>query len=533
MAKFNRTVRWLLVKRPQAFALGLLLLLSLTLAIGIYIGQEKDGRPQKAAKSSSAVRSASAKNRDASKNSSLVLKRRESASSIKKRKMDAHDEEGGGIVKAETRIVHSSINPDEVDLDGIGMGSFRGLSESGSKIESIQERVRSDIEKARSKAVKDRAKLKKEAFEESPSAAGDDYVDLFTFEDLEHLAGTGAIVSDQGGSLIPGIHSSRQIISEAPPPIASDPAEEPVEEQQPNQPTVPPRYTGQSRGYAMLYLMHPAAQATVSREIQTLIESEIREVYLGVLTDGTFGKNLPYLAQVLRQLNAEGRIITLALYLTNGATQRHYSTTPITAGFTKVNPYEFRALIRFDPATRSAFQEMAAEVKPVFELNLSLNPANRNIAIVMLEDNLRAESYLAMRELAHSILGDLVEFVRNPCQGCLEGNDAESFGDPVEFHNASEMVRLNGGDGYTLDGEGFYFPWEDRTASALSIEQVLELMQASQAKGLGYFGLWRSARQGLTQGGSVHPDQRNYEVPSADQIQMEIAILRSGLAAIE
>ena len=275
-------------------------------------------------------------------------------------------------------------------------------------------------------------------------------------------------------------------------------------------------------------------RATAEREVQIIIDSDIREVYLGVLTDGTFGKDYDFVAAVLRRLAALQRVITLGLYLTNGATMRSYDVTSITAGFNKINPVEFRALIQWDPVTRARFVQMAREVRPLFELNAALHPENRNIAVVMLEDNLQADSYRAMRTLAAAELGNLVEFVRNPCQGCLPDNDGESLGDPIETHNPHAIGALSFGDGLTLDGTGLYFPWEFASPTArLSSDEALGMMRAAYDIGLSYVGLWRAGRQGLGGNAGIHPDQRSYEVPTAEQAEIEARLLREGLEPIE
>ena len=61
-------------------------------------------------------------------------------------------------------------------------------------------------------------------------------------------------------------------------------------------------YTGQCRGYAALYLMHPNARPAVEEQVRILKEANVREVYLGVLTDGTFGLDYDYLNEVIHSL---------------------------------------------------------------------------------------------------------------------------------------------------------------------------------------------------------------------------------------
>ncbi len=288
------------------------------------------------------------------------------------------------------------------------------------------------------------------------------------------------------------------------------------------------RVSGQARGYALLYLMHPHARPAVDQQIEILKRANLEEVYISALTDGTFGIDYDYLNSVIRTLSEEGRRIILSLYLTNGPTMRVFDSTPITAGFNRIEPSEFRSLIQYDPSTRETFKQMARAALPSFELNLSLSVNNKNYAIVMLEDNLDRGSYRSMREIAAEVLGDKVTFMRNPCPRCWEGNDTDSLGDPVEYHAPTSTTNLKAGDGYTLDGKGFYFPNETDPRGQHSVDEVNELAAESELRGAAFFGLWRFQRQGLSEG-KIHPDRRNYEVPTEAQAAVEIEMLRHGL----
>ncbi|MCB9030273.1 MAG: hypothetical protein H6619_04415 [Deltaproteobacteria bacterium] len=287
------------------------------------------------------------------------------------------------------------------------------------------------------------------------------------------------------------------------------------------------RVSGQARGYSMLYLMHPRARQTVEAQIEILLKAEIENVFLAVLTDGTFRKDFSYLSSVIRRLNVDGRNVHLLLYLTNGPTMRNYDRTPISTSFNRIEPKEFRNLIKFNPATREAFRNLVKEVRPIFELNSSLNVRNVNYAAVMLEDNLDNRSYQAMRDIAEEVLGNLVQFVRNPCPKCYPGNEDDSFGDIKELHETPDLAKLEQGDGYTLDGASYKFAGEKQ--AGVSIEQTKNLITTALEKNLNYFGLWRIARQGLQHGQNIHPDDRTYEVPTEEQAEIEIELLRTGL----
>ena len=287
------------------------------------------------------------------------------------------------------------------------------------------------------------------------------------------------------------------------------------------------RVVGQPRGYAMLYLMHPRARQTVEREVQTMLRSEVGDLYLSALVDGTFGVDWDYLEQVIRRLVVEGRTLTLALYLSNGPTMRKFNKTPIVTPFSRIDPTEFRYLIQVDSEMQGVFKDTTISANRIFGLNKQLNVLNQNIAIVMLEDNLDQQSYRWMRKLAREVLAEDTLLIRNPCPGCWKGNDTSGVGDPIEMHDPADLPGLVSGDGYTLDGAGFRYP-NEAPDEQLSIDEVKGLIDLGLKQSLRFFGLWRKQRQGLGQP-LTHPDDRNYEVLNAQQEAQEIELLRYGL----
>jgi hypothetical protein len=290
------------------------------------------------------------------------------------------------------------------------------------------------------------------------------------------------------------------------------------------------RVEGQARGFTMLPLMHPRARPMVEAQIDTLLKAQIQHIYLGVLADGTFSVDLDYLLAVIERLNAGGRELTLVLYFASGPTMRDFDSTPIRTPFSGINPLDFRDLIISDAWTRRTFESTVRRMVPALQLNRSLKPTNRSIAIVMLEDNLQRESYRAMRALMQGVIGPDIEIMRNPCPGCFRGNDADTLGDPIEIHAPADSSRLGRRDGFTMDGAGYIFPGEPRTPPReYSIDETLTLLDEVTARGASFFGLWRARRQGIVNGDLPHPDLRTYEVPTPQQSAVEIELLRHGL----
>ncbi len=291
-----------------------------------------------------------------------------------------------------------------------------------------------------------------------------------------------------------------------------------------------PWVRGQARGYAMLYAMHPNARAVVEQQVRNLLTSHLRAISIAVLIDGTFTQDFDYLKSVISRLTADGRELTVALYLTNGATMRKWDTTPINVMFTRIEPTDFRRRIMYDQSIRNQFMQVISQARGIFQFNSNSSVLSRNVAIVMLEDNLDWDGYRAMRALAGQQLGDLATFVRNPCVGCYDGNNGDPQGDSREEHRLSYFSSLGQDDAFTLDGVGFQYPDGSGSPSSVSSEQLLQLMEQSMSRGLRYFGLWRHAWQGVTEGvPNVHPDQRFFKASSDEQAQFEIQALRHGL----
>jgi len=421
--------------------------------------------------------------------------------------------------EADSALVHSAF----MNEKGGGMASYSGFFNS--KPANNTENANKWLDDVRSEIalenVFDQLKIDKE--HTIDDEISDDEIITFSSDELVLLQGkehnseaneinVGLRQSNESSFSSSSINQVSEAVDEASPvPTPTDKA---------------PSYKGQVRGYAMLYLMHPNARNTVVTELQTLLDSGVRDVFLAVLTDGTFGKDFDYLKYVLKTFNDYKRNVTLEVYLTNGPTMRLYQETDIEAGFNQMSPEDFRTLIIYDPSTREKFAKMVREVKPVLDYNTALNKNNRNFVVVMLEDNLNVESYRVMRSLAAAELSDNVQFIRNPCPKCYEGNDSDSLGDAVEFHHTNDLVKLDSGDGFTLDGQSYSFLWENKTG--LTSDGVKSVVNVLKSKKAAFFGLWRSERQGIY-GTKLHPDLRNYEVPTYEQVQVEMEILREGL----
>lgn len=289
--------------------------------------------------------------------------------------------------------------------------------------------------------------------------------------------------------------------------------------------------SGQARGYTMLYAMQPEARQVVEANVQALLGARVRQPHIGVLIDGTFGRDFGYLKDIITRLSAEGRALTLVLYLSNGPTMRKWEETPIDQHiFARISPEEFRLQIRRNVRLRAEFLAVVLQAKDVFLHSASLGAGNTNLAVVMLEDNLEVLSYRALREIAAEQLGSIAGFVRNPCLNCRPGNDDNTLGDPREEHELGRFAILKSGDGYSLDGVSFRYP--NGEGSGVTPEQLVNYLNESVRKGLRYFGLWREEWQGVRNGlPNKRPEERTYVASNPDEQSFEIDMLRTGLIA--
>ncbi|MEN9846007.1 MAG: hypothetical protein RIS36_1154 [Pseudomonadota bacterium] len=287
---------------------------------------------------------------------------------------------------------------------------------------------------------------------------------------------------------------------------------------------------GQGRGYAMLYALQPEARPVVEANVSTLLAARVREPFIGVLIDGTFGKDFAYLRELIRRLNVDGRNLQLALYIANGPAQRRYKNPPYEVPFVRLRPEDFRREIRrSNSAAQIQYLQMLADARMLFEYNLKTNPDARNFAVVMLEDNLERDSFRAMAQIAREQVEAVATIVRNPCVDCYSGNDGEALGYPIEEHSVERFDLLDSNGAFTLDGTGFSYP-DEVVVQGITSEQVVSLANGAYQRGLRYFGLWREEWQGIENGQLLkEPKGRVYVASSAEETDFEVTVLRTGL----
>lgn len=308
--------------------------------------------------------------------------------------------------------------------------------------------------------------------------------------------------------------------------LNTEPSETPSESEEEKLPWA----FGQARGYSMLYAMHPKARKVSEIQVQNLINARIREPYIAVLIDGTFSKDYNFLKSLIKKLNRNQRILTLALYISNGPTMRKFDSTPIETDFSKIDPFEFREKIKWNSEVRLKYTKLVEEANILFSYNKSLNRKNINIAIPMLEDNLQRDSYFIMKGIVENNVFPNTIIIRNPCKGCYPGNDNDRLDANKEEHEMKFFDTLTQGDGFTFDGHGFNYPHK-KFPNATSVKDTEAIMNLSLQRGLRYVGLWQFSWQGLLNTEvTVHPNDRNYIIPTERELEYEIEVLREGLS---
>lgn len=380
-----------------------------------------------------------------------------------------------------------------------------------------------NLENSVNGAAKDLATLENIKLPFQPTSTGDDSLSL-TPDELSELGADSVLLGEPDSSL--KAVGLREVFEN----LESEPVQEQtqVSEATPTaSPTPQELIDGTPKGFASLALLHPKAIDLMESQIDVISNSNAKSIFLGVLVDGTFGSNLSNLVSAVDAINRKEQRVLLVLYLTNGSTQRGYATTSISAPFVKIKPEEFRIKIQYDESTRQQFRQMVFSLTPIINSIVARNPLNEIIAIPMLEDNLDAASYFAMRGIIQAELGSKVTIMRNPCLGCYPGNDDDTLGDGRESHNPDDILLLGPRDALTLDGIGFSYPDEGADPLLLSAESVDRLAKLVEQRQLKYFGLWRSDWQGNPSSGALlSPDQRFYR-PIPDKYRSFVSDLLS------
>ena len=290
---------------------------------------------------------------------------------------------------------------------------------------------------------------------------------------------------------------------------------------------------GPARGLACLHCTQPEAQAQARVIALLLYRSCLKNIAINYLVDGTFSFDAEFLQEQISLLTSNGRRLSVYFYLTNGPTQRQWSSTTVEALGVRMSPEEFRWRISSDTVTRDAYQQLVERLLPIIRYAESRGAL---VSIVpALEDNLSDEAFYEIYGLTVDALpADVsVSIGRNSCEGCYEDNgSALPAGVFREVHTASPFLPDFDEQGLvTNDGVSYYIPGIDNAPAGIaSLEQMKALRDAATSIGQPFI-LWNSRWQGRywhLAPEPPHPRDRIYAVPGYAARMRIIEFLREG-----
>jgi hypothetical protein len=286
---------------------------------------------------------------------------------------------------------------------------------------------------------------------------------------------------------------------------------------------------GPTRGLSCLHCNQPEAEAQAQTIVDLLAQSCLKNLAVNYLVDGTFSFNDNLMASHIDQLTANGRNLSLLLYLTNGATQRQYQSTLVNAFGTQLSPENFRKKILTDTTLQAQYRAIVERLVPLLSF---AQQRNVNVYLALgLEDNLDRAAIAKLYELTLDSLPAnlLASFVRNPCPGCYSGNNSDiPVGFVEEIHTANS-IYVKPDSIISNDGRDYYYSELDEGKVPLSTLVSVRDQAASQNS---IFILWSAERQGLDpqlNGTYPVPSERDYQSPSFSEQQAIISFLRGGL----
>lgn len=276
-------------------------------------------------------------------------------------------------------------------------------------------------------------------------------------------------------------------------------------------------------GLSCLHCTQTQAKEQAELLATLMFRSCVKNVATNFLVDGTFSFNAQLIQEMIELLSSNERQLFISFYLSNGASQRQWQSTDITAFGTTISPEEFRDRIFSDPSFRGEYRSLVQRLIPVLEYAkekgafVTLVPA--------LEDNLDTQTFTELLRLTlDSIPQDMyVNFARNPCPRCYAGNTEDvPLGISIELHDVLKDFETKDGI-VTNDGIDYDVASEDYLISpyGVTLDTLREVRDRAREQN-NIFILWSGERQGLYYVNSgraqyLHPSQRNYQFPSIQE----------------
>ena len=178
-------------------------------------------------------------------------------------------------------------------------------------------------------------------------------------------------------------------------------------------------FPGSPVGLSCIYCMHPNAQDQAQVLGQVIRDSCNANIAISFLIDGSFGTDDDFVIDEVSSL-AQGRNVTVVLYLSNGTGQRIWQSTEVHGFATDMSPEEFRSRIVNDSDLRDGYTEI---VERAMGIKSEVPASVRFILVPGLEDNLTDESFLSILDLTRETAGDAVGYARSSGIGAYPGNE--------------------------------------------------------------------------------------------------------------
>lgn len=270
------------------------------------------------------------------------------------------------------------------------------------------------------------------------------------------------------------------------------------------------------RGLSCFQIMHPRATAQVDEYIDILRRTELKNIGLSVMIDGTFGWDEAKLCRIVRELNKDGRKLHLELYVSNGVSQRHLSEYNLDV-FGVMSPNKFNGEIQSNRKLQDEFIKLCQRARGVAFYNNNLGGESR--ICLMLEDNCSRGAFGAMWTLAKPHLQGFT-LVRNP----VKNDGYLPDGVLLEQHHTQPgyMNAFNCGI-VSNDGRTYNFEVQPKVNNALDLSDYAELRD-NATKNRAWFFLWNAKYQGSTTP-AKHPNDREYAVPSEEEKRQIVKFL--------
>lgn len=266
-----------------------------------------------------------------------------------------------------------------------------------------------------------------------------------------------------------------------------------------------------------------ANQAQCLKLCDILYDSQIRNVAINFIADGSFGYNATSYRYCVDKLSSGGRSLVVLLYVHSGPGARRwesYKRLKIKSWAAGIRPEFINQKLLADQEFRDSYQNhLKANVRPLVRYAVA---SGAHVAIGWLEDNFTRLSFNMILMLTEQVLDEFqIEYVRNPV---VLRAGAIPLRVVRETHSLSiASMPLNGW--VFNDGEGFKFLSERPKDGEQSLADMRDIRHAAFDRG-NIFILWIGQYQGDNGKRIINPRKRRYRLPKRSERAEIIQLLR-------